>query len=258
MSVARSQVISVLSPPLPPEIVTNLLKEYLDIKQNLAFRKFRPGELNGGRFAECVLRLIQHLDNPPYTPFGTSLGNSDGIIRRVENNTALHESVRIFIPRLARILLDVRNRRDVAHVGGDVSPNSPDALLIAHCADWILTEILRLYYNCPIDTARKIAESINETAVPIIADVDGFVRVQNTKLDFRSRALAILYSKNPSKVRDTALVKWTRYSNPSAFRKDILQKLDAEALIHYENGLCSLLPKGIMYVEKNIPMELLA
>jgi hypothetical protein len=88
--------------------------------------------------------------------------------------------------------------------------------------------------------------------------VDGFVRVQNTKLDFRSRALAILYSKNPSKVRDTALVKWTRYSNPSTFRKDILQKLDAEALIHYEDGLCSLLPKGIVYVEKNIPMKLLA
>jgi len=258
MGVARGQVIAALSPPLPAEIVTNLLNEYLDIKQNLAFRKFRPSELNGGRFAECVLRLVQHLDNPPYTPFGTSLGDSNKIIRHVENNTALHESIRIFIPRLARILLDVRNRRDVAHIGGDVSPNCPDSLLTTHSADWILTEILRLYYNCPIDTAKKIADSINEVTVPIIADVDGFIRVQNTKLDFRSRTLAILYSKNPGKVKDAALVKWTRYSNPSTFKKDILCRLDAEALIHYEEGLCSLLPKGILYVERNIPMELLA
>jgi hypothetical protein len=257
VSVAKTQVIEVLSPPLPIEIVTNLLDEYLDIKQNLAFCKFRPSELNGGRFAECVLRFVQHLDNPPYTPFGTSLGNSDGIIRRVENNTTLHESVRIFIPRIARVLLDVRNRRDVAHVGGDVNPNYSDALLITHNADWILTEILRLYYNCSINTARKIADSINEVTVPIIADVDGFIRVQNTKLDFRSKTLAILYSKNPAKVRDTALVKWTRYSNPSTFKRDILWKLDADALIHYEEGSCSLLPKGIMYVQKNIPMELL-
>ena len=256
VGVAKNQVIAALSPPLPNEIVTNLLDEYLDIKQNLAFRKFRPSELNGGRFAECVLRLVQHLDNPPYVPFGTPLGDSNGIIRRVEQNVNLHESVRFFIPRLARILLDVRNRRDVAHVGGDVSPNYSDALLIAHNADWILTEILRLYYNCSIDTAKKIADSINKVTVPIVTDIDGFIRVQNTKLDFRGRTLAILYSKNPGKVKDAALAKWTRYSNPSTFKKDILWKLDAEALIHYEEGFCSLLPKGIIYVEKNISMEL--
>lgn len=256
MSIAKDQVVAALSPPLPVEIVTNLLDEYLDIKQNLAFRRFRPGELNGGRFAECVLRLVQHLDNPPYTAFGTSLGNSNTIIRHAEQNPNLHESIKIFIPRIARVLLDVRNRRDVAHIGGDVSPNYSDALLIAHNADWILTEILRLYYTCSIDTARRIAASINEITVPIIADVDGFVRVQNTKLDFRARTLAILYSKSPSKVKDSALVKWTRYSNPSIFKREILSKLDADAFIHYEDGFCSLLPKGIIYVEKHIPMEL--
>lgn len=257
MGLSKSQVITALSPPLPDEIVTHLLDEYQDIKQQFAFRKFRPSQLNGGRFAECVLRLIQHLDNPPHTPFGTSVGNSDNIIRRVESNTSLHESMRFFIPRLARILLDVRNRRDVAHVGGDVSPNHSDSVFISHSADWILTEILRIYYSCSIDSAKKIAESINEVHVPLIADVDGFVRVQNTTLDFRSKTLAILYYKNPAKVRDTALIKWTRYSNPSMFKREILSKLDADALIHYEDGYGTLLPKGIVYTEKHIPMELL-
>lgn len=257
MGVAKSQVIAALSPPLPNEIVTHLLDEYQDIKQHFAFRKFRPSELNGGRFAECVLRLIQHLDNPPYTPFGTSLGNTDGIIRRVESNTALHESMRIFIPRLSRILLDVRNRRDVAHVGGDVSPNYPDSIFTSHSADWIMTEILRIYYNCSIDSAKKIAESVNEVRIPIIANVDGFVRVQNTALDFRGKTLAILYYKNSAKVRDGDLIKWTKYSNASKFRREILAGLDSEALIHYEDGLCTLLPKGIAYTEKNISMELL-
>jgi hypothetical protein len=120
MSVAKSQVVAALSPPLPSEIVVRLLDEYQDIKKNFIFRKFRPSELNGGRFAECILRLIQHFDNPPYTPFGTSLGNADSVIRHVEQNTSLHESIRFFIPRIARILLDIRNRRDVAH--GSMSP----------------------------------------------------------------------------------------------------------------------------------------
>lgn len=257
MGIAKNQIAAALSPPLPSEIVTHLLDEYQEIKQQMAFHKFRPSELNGGRFAECVLRLVQHLSNPPYTPFGTSLGQTNAIITQVEQNTNLHESMRFFIPRLVRILLDVRNRRDVAHVGGDVSPNLSDSLFISHSADWILTEIVRIYYSCSIESAKKIVESINEVVVPIIADVDGFVRVQNTTLDFKGKALAILYYKSPAKVKDDALVKWTKYSNPSKFKKEILTKLDAEALIHYEGGFCTLLPKGIAFTEKYIPMDLL-
>lgn len=255
MGVAKNQIIAALSPPLPKEIVEHLLNEYVDIKQHLALRKFRPSELNGGRFAECVLRLIQYLNTQQYTPFGAHLADADGIIRRVENDINLHVSVRFFIPRLARVLLDVRNRRDVAHVGGDVSPNYPDSVFISHSADWILTEILRIYYSCSIDNARKIAESLNETQIPIVADVDGFIRVQSTSLDFKSKTLVILYYKNPAKVRDNDLIKWTKYSNASKFKKEILGGLDKETLIHYESELCSLLPKGIAYVEKNIPLN---
>lgn len=120
-----------------------------------------------------------------------------------------------------------------------------------------MTEIIRLYYNCSIENAQKITDSINEINLPIIADIDGFVRVQNASLDFRSKTLVILYYKIPSKVRDTALIKWTKYSNPSTFKREILFKLDADALIHYEDEFCTLLPKGIMYVEKYIPMSLL-
>lgn len=154
-------------------------------------RKFRFSELNGGRFAECVLRLVQYLDNPPYTPFGTPL-QSDAIIKSAERNTLLHESLRFFIPRTARIILDIRNRRGVGHVGGDINPNLSDSLFIARSADWIVTEIIRLYNNCSIENAQKIADSINEVNLPIVADIDGFVRIQNASLDFRSKTLIIL------------------------------------------------------------------
>ena len=257
MGVAKNQVIAALAPPLPKEIVSRLLDEYQEIKQQFAFRKFRPSELNGGRFAECILRLIQHLDNPPYTPLGTTLPNTDGIIRRVEGNTGLHDSLRFFIPRLSRIMLDVRNRRDVAHLGGDVNPNHADSVFVSHTADWILTELIRVYYQCSIEAARKIADSLNEAQIPLIADIDGFIRVQNTSLDVKSKCLAILYYKNPAKQRDADLLKWTKYANSTRFKKDVLGNLDAEALIHCENGFCSLLPKGIAFTEKNIPLELL-
>lgn len=123
----------------------------------------------------------------------------------------------------------------------------------------MLTEIIRVYFNCSIDNARKIIESINESKVPIIADVDGFVRVQNTALKLPDKIITMLYYKNPTKVKDSTLLEWSKYSksNTNRFKSDVLGKLDADALIHYDkDGFCTLMPKGILYVEKNIDLEL--
>ena len=179
------------------------------------------------------------------------------IINRVTNNTGLPEGIRFFIPQLTRVLLDIRNKRNVAHVGGEVNPNYSDSLLVAHSADWILIELIRNYHTNSIDEARKIVESINEIKLPVIVEVDSFIRVQNTKLTAEQKTLLILYYKQPDKVSDSDLAKWTRYTNISRYRKQILQALDNEALIHYENTCCILLLKGIAYVEKNISPELI-
>jgi hypothetical protein len=105
------------------------------------------------------------------------------------------------------VILDVRNKRDIAHVGGEVSPNHSDALLVVQAADWILTEFVRHFYSCTIDEAQRIVSSINEIRIPIVAEIDGFVRVQDTSLDARTRALVVLYYKRPEKVKDADLAK---------------------------------------------------
>lgn len=259
MSVTRNQVEAVLTPRLPRDIVTRLLDEYTAIKQHLACRHFQPSEMNGGRFAECVARLIQHQHTGNYSPFGTHLGNGivEQLSRQVAGNTCLFHSMRTLIPQFTAILYEVRNKRDVGHVGGEVNPNLSDSLLVARLADWIMTEILRIYYSCDINTAQKIADSLNETQIPIVAEVDGFVRVQNTALDYAQKTLVILYHKHPSKVQDRDLVKWTAHTHSTRFKKDVLGKLHSDALIHYDAaGYCTLLEKGIIYTEKSNLMQM--
>lgn len=256
MSVAKNNLVSALSPPIPKEVVEHLLDDYLEIKRQFFLRRFKPSELDGGRFAESVLRWLECKDTGTFTSYGKQLG-SEAVIKHVENNTTLHQSERILIPRLARVLLDVRNKRNVGHPTGDVDPNYSDALFIVHGADWVLTELVRLHYSCSIDDAKKIVASINQVSIPIVADIDGFLRVQDTTLDARKKALVLLYHKAPDRVKDTQLATWLRYRNVSRFKSDVLSKLDAECLIHYENGLCTLLPKGKLHVEKEIPLELL-
>lgn len=256
MSVGRKMLFAVLSPKVPREILIRLLDDYQHIKQQFFLRKFQPSELNGARFCETVLRLVEYLDTGSYTDFGRSL-NTQQIIARVENNTGLPDTLRIFIPRLTRVILDVRNKRDVAHVGGEVSPNFSDSLLVTQSVDWILTELVRHFYSCSMEEAKQIVTSINQIRVPVVTEVDGFVRVQNTKLEARDKTLVVLYHKQPNKVSDSNLVKWIRYKNTNRYKTEILPGLDAEALIHYEGGYCTLLEKGMRLVEKDIPLDLL-
>lgn len=258
MSVTRIQLISALSTRLPPHVVERLVDEYQSIKRQYALNRFAPSELSGGRFCECMVRLLQHLNGDPVTPFGTTLPSVEGILRKAENNVSIPDGLRLFGTKLIRVLNDVRNRRDVAHVGGDVNPNLADSQLVSHCADWILTELVRSYYTCNIDTARSIVQNINELNIPLIAEVDGFVRIQNTNLSWGDKVLAILYHKKPNKVKDLDLLKWIRYDPKSStrFKNSILGRLDSEALIHYQSGLCVLLPKGVIYVDKQIPLDL--
>ena len=254
MSIGKDELVKALSANLPNEIVIIMLDEYEHIKQQFLLRKFQPSELNAGRFGECVMRILEYLNTGNYTPFGTQL-RSEQIIRSIENNTVHTDTIRLLIPRLVRVILDVRNKRDVAHVGGEVNSNYSDARLVIICADWILTELVRHFYSCSMDKAQQIVTSINEIRIPIIAEVDGFVRIQDTTLDARKKVLVILYYKQPNKVNDVQLAEWINYNNISRFKNSILSKLDSEAMIHYKNGLCILLPKGSIFVEKNIPLD---
>jgi hypothetical protein len=256
MSVTRSNVEIALSTHIPKDIVAALLNEYQTIKQQFFLGKFQPSELNAARFSECVLRLIQFKDTGSYTAFGNQL-STETIINHAKANTLLPHGIRFFIPQITRVLLDIRNKRDVAHVGGEVSPNYSDSLFVSSAADWILIEVIRNYHTNSIDDARKIVESISETRIPVIAEIDDFIRVQNTKLKADQKTLLILYHKQPDKVSDSDLMKWIRYTNTSRYRTEILKKLDDDALIHYERNSCVLLNKGVKYVEKNISLELI-
>ncbi|BAY32486.1 hypothetical protein NIES2107_43750 [Nostoc carneum NIES-2107] len=256
MSIQRFQIEAALSTKLPKDVIIALLDEYQHIKQQFFLRKFQPAELNAARFCECILRLVEFLDTGTYTTLGKQL-DTQKIINRVINNTSLPEGIRFFIPQLTRVLLDMRNKRNVAHVGGEVNPNYSDSLFVSHSADWILVELIRNYHINSIDEARKIVESINETKIPVIVEVGNFIRVQNTKLKAEQKTLLVLYYKQPDKVSDIDLIKWIKYANASRYRSEILRVLDNEALLHYENGFCVLLPKGIVYVEKNISPELI-
>ncbi|MFK7602398.1 hypothetical protein ACI3L1_09335 [Deinococcus sp. SM5_A1] len=256
MSIAAEELIRRFPPAFPQDALRYVVQEYMALKREYLLGHWQPGELNGGRFAEGMVRIMQHLAGLPVSPLGEQLRNVDGILNTIENGAALPAAFRQFVPRVCKVLLNVRNGRDVAHIGGPVSPNHSDSKFVVACADWVLTELVRHYFQCPVNVAAATVRDLNELQLPVVAEVDGHVRVQNTTLSTRDKVLVMLLHRHPEKVKDADIGKWLDYGNLSRLRGGILTDLHREAFLHYRGGLLSLLPKGIKYVEDNVELKL--
>ena len=123
-----------------------LIEEYLDIKKRFTMSDWGPGQLKGGRFAEVLLRIFQHLLGETVTPFGNDIPPNEKtrILNLIQNQPLIDPHVRQKVVALARLLLDFRNNRDVAHLGG-FDANSMDTLFVMTGATWALCELVRMY-----------------------------------------------------------------------------------------------------------------
>lgn len=244
---------------LPPQLVKNLEKSYSQIKTNFAQRRYEPSELNGGKFCEVILRILEWHTTPSksFTPFGTKIRDFGQATRKFESMTAFPDSVRFHIPKILNALYDIRNKRGVGHVGGDVDPNLMDALFVVSCADWIMAELVRLFHNISIADAQSIVEALVSKKVSVVWEVAGKKRVLNTKLKYPDRTLLLLFDNYPKPLRDETLCEWTEYSNPGMYRKDLLKPLHKKKLVEYDmnTGDVHLSPTGLRYVEETIPLE---
>src|SRR2546423_9437344 len=86
-------------------------------------------------------------------------------------------SIRIQIPRMLVALFEIRNNRNVGHVGGDVDPNHMDAVCVLQMSKWIVAELVRVFHNVDVDTATEIVDTLVERETPLIWEVNGLKRV---------------------------------------------------------------------------------
>jgi len=243
--------------PSIPKILSNALnKHYKKIKENFLEGRYEPSELNGAKFSEVVLRILQWHTSPDqtYTPLGTKINNFGQATRSFENKTNFPDSIRFHIPRILNVLYTIRNRRAVGHVGGDVDPNHMDALFVVTASDWILAELVRIFHNISISEAQNMIEGIISRKIPLIWDVEGKKRVLQKDMSYKDKVLTLLYSEYQKPLLDRSLFEWTEHSNFSCFCRDVLRDLHKEKFIEYEESTkkVHLSPIGLKKVEKEI------
>jgi hypothetical protein len=238
---------------LPPELVDALLLSYSEVKQNFYLGKHEPSELNGGKFVEACFRILQYETSAgSYMAIGTPIQNLIGKLRAFEQipSTNAIESFRIHIPRTLLAMYNVRNKRGVGHLGGDVNPNRADASLLVACADWVMAELFRIHYQCSLEDAQTLVDGLVQRRLSLVYEIEDTRRVLLTGLSYKDKTLLLLVSAFPDKVSEADLLVWIEPTDKSSYRRRVLKALHSERMIEYEEpNWCRVLPPGLRYVE---------
>ena len=171
-----------LEQKLPKQLVSELLEAYGEVKSNYYLNKFRPNEVEGGRFCEAAFRILEEQAFGKHTSIGKQL-DTEKLIARLQNIPfgQQSESVRLHLPRTLRLIYDIRNKRDAAHLADGIDPNPQDATFVVAACDWVLAELVRLYHSISPQEAQKIVENIIERKSLVVQDFDGFLKTLKQK-----------------------------------------------------------------------------
>jgi hypothetical protein len=197
---------------LPAGLRSPHLNEYNSILQNFTEQRWTPAELSGGKFCEIIYTILDGFARKSYAAAPAKPRNFVEACRKLESNAGVPRSFQILIPRLLPPLYEIRNNRNVGHVGGDVDPNFMDASTVLSIASWTMAELVRVLHSVSVAEAQAVVNSLSERRMPLVWESGRLKRVLNPSLPLRDQILVLLASC-PAKVEIDQLRQWTEAKN---------------------------------------------
>lgn len=134
-----------------------------------------------------------------------------------QDNKKHGRSICIQIPRALVGVYELRNNRDVGHVGSDVDVNRMDAEYMMRSVKWIVAELVRVFGNLNVDEARHLVDAVTEQNVHVVWSDASTKKVLNPKLSARDKVLVLCYASD-GRAWVSQLVDWMRQT-----RRDFVQ-----------------------------------
>lgn len=229
-------------------LVDELIQAHVDTKRNFYLGNLRPTEVEGGRFCEAAFRLLEQHAKGKYTPLGKQL-NTEMIRTQLEGAAGSPDSIRFHIPRSLRVVYDIRNKRDAAHLGDGIDPNLQDSILVVSVIDWVLAEFVRLHHGVSANEAQRIVDSLVTRRAPVIQDFAGFLKVLNPKLLSSDHVLVLLYHRAGAGAEYEELYTWARPPMRGNLKRTLEQLSSERALVHFDGTRYYITATGMHEVE---------
>jgi hypothetical protein len=238
---------------LPQGLRTELLTEFAKITRNYREGRWEAQNLDGGRLCEIAYTILDgYTSGGNYAARASKPRYFDTACKLLESRAAYPDSARMTIPRVLVALYDIRNRRGVGHVGGDVDANHMDAEFVLAAAKWVMAELIRLFHSTDVKTATEVVDALVDRTLAIIWEVDDKRRVLDTTLPLADQTLLLLYS-DAGPISDQDLAKFLEQSRLDNYRR-ILAKLHKRRKIEWnrDTSMATLGPPGRLDVEDRL------
>lgn len=244
-----------LVPSFPPNLVEQLIECYVEQKRNYYLGRMRPNEVEGGRFAEAAYRMLQHAAGVSVTPIGAQL-DTNAISRMLENTTSAADSIRFHIPRTLRVIYDIRNKRDAAHLGDGIDPNLQDSSLVSATMDWVLAEFVRISRGVSPDKAFALVRAITIRRIPAVEEFGDFLKTLRPSLGPSDRILLLLYHCADTGASSTELSNWLKPKQRTNLSRTLAQLEYDKDYIVGTNARYRLTRRGISAIETRRLVEI--
>jgi hypothetical protein len=233
---------------LPAGLRNPLLEEFGRIVSHFMERRWTSSELSAGRFCEIVYTILDGHAGGAFAAAPSKPANFVAACRQLENNTSVPRSFQILIPRLLPALYEIRNNRNVGHVGGDVDPDFMDSSAALSMASWIIAELVRVFHGVSTQEAQAVVDNLAERRLPLVWKSGDIRRVLDPHLPLKDQILLLLGSV-AGRVPIEELFSWSGHKNKGYFVK-LVRKLHVDRLVefHDQEGDVELLPPGVDHV----------
>lgn len=235
-----------LAAGVPADLVAEVIAAYQEAKTRFHRRDYRPSSVEGARFSEAVFRVLQWAALGTYTAVGANLPKVPTLLGQLAQTTSADDSIRIHIPRTLQAVYDIRNKRNVAHLGS-IEIGLQDSGLVIHILDWVMTELVRLYHNVPTAEAQKIIEDIVKKEVPAVQVIDGFPRLLKDVAGTH-HMLLLLYREGAAGMEASQLRAWLPDNHRRNYARNV-KTLDERHHVHLSGERVFLTDLGIAEVE---------
>jgi hypothetical protein len=238
---------------LPAQLRDDLLGSFEQMVKNYAEGRWGPAELDGAKLCEAAFSICEGMCTGQMPVRAQKPTNIVRACRALEQHTGALRSVRIQIPRMVVALYEVRNNRNVGHLGGEVDPSHMDATYVLHASKWIVAELVRVLHQLPVDEASALVEALVERQVPLVWMVGGRRRVLDPRMPHADKVLLLLHGC-AGPVAEAELAAWVEHKTLSHFRRDVLRPLHKKKLIEYtaDDRTAVISPLGVGRVESKL------
>jgi hypothetical protein len=238
---------------VPVGLRTELLTEFAKITRNYREARWEAQNLDGGRLCEVAYTILDgYTSGGNYAARASKPRSFETACKALENRSGYPDSARMTIPRVLFALYEIRNRRGVGHVGGDVNANHMDAEFVLAAAKWVVAELVRLFHNVDIISATDVVDALVDRTLPIIWEVNGVRRVLDPSLPLKDQTLLLLYA-DPSPIGEKDLATCLEQYRLANFRR-VLSGLHKSRMAEWNKttGLVTLAPPGRKEVEDRL------